>query len=350
MREFDLIVYGSYGYTGKLIVELFRKTQIKILLSGRSESQLKQQASSSGYSFEASDIDNPQSLRTLLKKAKIVLHCAGPFHRTSAQMVDACLDTETHYLDITGEYAVFELLAGLHERARAKGILIMPGTGFDVVPSDCLALHLKNRLPSATHLQLAFTMAGGGLSRGTARTMIDGLGYGGMIRKNGELVPVALAEKVLDVEFCHVRQKCMCIPWGDISTAWRSTGIPNIEVYTGTSSGVILGIKLSRPLNALLRTAWIKNFLKRKIDAKPSGPSEEKLMSGKSYLWGEVSDSSGNKVHARLKTSSGYLLTAETSVLIATKLLAGNVRAGYFTPAPYFGEGLILEIPGTEWC
>lgn len=350
MREFDAIVYGSYGYTGKIIVENFKKTQLRILLSGRNELKLREQSLATGYSQEFSDIDDGKSLRSLLRKAKLVLHCAGPFQRTAEQMVTACLETGTHYLDITGEYAVFEHMASLNTIAKTKGILIMPGTGFDVVPSDCLALHLKNRLPAATHLQLAFTMSGSGLSRGTARTMIEGLGYGGMLRQNGELTPVALGQKVLEVAFCHRTQICMCIPWGDISTAWRSTGIPNIEVYTGVSSGTILGAKISRYFNWLLRQSWIKKFLKNKIDAKPAGPSDEKRASGKSYLWGQVSDSAGNVVQARLQTSSGYLLTADTAVLIATKLLSGNVRCGYFTPAQYFGEGLIFEVPGTEWC
>lgn len=350
MREFDVIVYGSYGYTGKLIVETFKKTKLKILLAGRNETRLREQHRSMGYGYQVCDVADEKSLAALLQKGQLVLHCAGPFRQTASQMVKACLKTSTHYLDITGEYEVFELLAGLDAEARAKKILIMPGTGFDVVPSDCLALHLKNRLPTATHLQLAFTMSGGGLSRGTARTMIEGLGYGGMLRQNGVLTRVALGQKILEVGFCHRRQTCMCIPWGDISTAWRSTGIPNIEVYTGISAGTIIGAKLSRYFNWLLRQSWIKRILKNSVDAKPAGPPEEKRASGKSYLWGRVFDSSGNSIEARLKTSSGYLLTAETSVLIATKILSGSARSGYFTPAQYFGEGLIFEVAGTEWC
>lgn len=349
MREFDVVVYGSYGYTGQLIVEKFLYSKEKILLAGRDRSKLAEQSRISGFPFEVVDIDDPENLVNLLGKAKLVLHCAGPFQKTAVQMIKACLRSRTHYLDITGEYIVFELLASFDAAAKEAGIIVMPGTGFDVVPSDCLALHLKNRLPDATHLQLAF-VSGGGLSRGTARTMIDGLGFGGMIRKNGSLVPVALGSKTMRVRFCDGTRQTMCIPWGDISTAWRSTGIPNIEVYTGVSSRTIIGARLTRPFNWLLRMPALKTFLRNKIDVRPPGPSEEKRTSRKSYLWGRATNSSGDTVEARLKTINGYALTATTSVLIAKRLLAKEIQGGYYTPAQYFGDGLIFEVEGTEWC
>jgi short subunit dehydrogenase-like uncharacterized protein len=350
MREFDVVVYGSYGYTGKLIIDKFLYSKERVLLAGRDMSKLAEQSRTSAFPFEVVDVDDSGSLEKLVSRAKLVLHCAGPFQKTAVQMINACLRSKTHYIDITGEYTVFELLATFDAAAKEAGIIVMPGTGFDVVPSDCLALHLKNRLPDATHLQLAFTMSGGGLSRGTARTMVDGLGSGGMIRKNGILVPLALGAKTMSIRFCTGIRKTMCIPWGDISTAWRSTGIPNIEVYTGVSAGTIVGARLIKPFNWLLRMPAVKKLLRNKVDTRPSGPSEEKRSAGKSYLWGRVTNASGNIVEARLKTMSGYSLTATTSVLVAQKLLAKETQPGYFTPAQYFGDGLIFEVEGTEWC
>jgi short subunit dehydrogenase-like uncharacterized protein len=350
MREYEVVIYGSYGYTGKLIAEECKAKRLKILLSGRDGAKLKQQSESTGYPFEQTDVNDPLALKQLLGKARLVIHCAGPFQTTAKQMVNACLETGTHYVDITGECAVFELLAGFDALGRQHNILIMPGAGFDVVPSDCLAVHLKNRLPGPSHLQLGFTMSKGGVSRGTARTMIEGLGHGGMIRENGKLVSIALGEKVLEVNFGDFRRKALCIPWGDISTAWRSTGIPNIEVYSGVPESTIRAAKISRLFNWLLQKRWVKNYLRKKIDAKPSGPDEDKLHNGKSYLWGKVWDQKGNVAEARLKTVSGYLLTAKTAVLISQKLLSGEIRPGYSTPAQYFGEGLIFEVEGTSWC
>lgn len=343
-----IIVYGSYGYTGKLVVEECKKKNLSVILSGRNEEALKKQSEQSGYPYKTVDIGDHTGLVNLLKEGKIVIHCGGPFRHTAKKMIDACLEANTHYTDITGEYGVFELLAGYDAKAKQAGLTVLPGTGFDVVPSDCLALHLKNKLPSATHLQLAFTMSKGGLSRGTKKSMTEGLGYGGMIRENGELVSIQLGDKVRDVDFGEFKMKTLCIPWGDISTAWRSTGIPNIEVYTGATAGMIKNAKRSRYLNWLLRMKWVKTLMLKQVDKKPGGPSEEKLLTGKSYLWGKVWNENGEQAEARLETVSGYLLTAKTSVLIAEKILNGNFKTGYQTPAMAYGEDLIMEIEGSK--
>jgi len=340
-----IVVYGSYGYTGKLIVNECKRKNLSVMLAGRNEESLKIQANQSGYPYTVVESSDLEGLKKLLLPAAIVIHCGGPFRYTAKTMSEACLATQTHYTDITGEYLVFESLPELDQQAKKLGITIMPGTGFDVVPSDCLALHLKTKLPSATHLQLGFTMSKGGLSRGTSKSMTEGLGEGGLIRKDGKLTRVALGEKVLEIDFGSFKTKALCIPWGDISTAWRSTGIPNIEVYTGATDKMISNAKRSNYLNWLLRQRWVKNFLLKQIDKKPAGPSDEKRESGRSYLWGKVWDSSGKSHEARLETPSGYALTALTAVLIAEKILAGNIKAGYQTPAMAYGADLILEIP-----
>ncbi|MFM8911713.1 MAG: saccharopine dehydrogenase family protein [Flammeovirgaceae bacterium] len=349
MKQTDLIVvYGSYGYTGRLIVQLCKQKKLHVRLAGRNEAALQRQSEETGYPFDLVDSTEHQKLVQLLTPAKLVIHCAGPFKYTAAALAKACLETGTHYTDITGEHQVFESLAHLDAKAKDKGIMVMPGTGFDVVPSDCLAVHLKGRLPSATHLQLAFTMSKGGLSRGTAKSMTEGLGYGGLIRKNGELVYSALGSKVLEVDFGSFKTKTLCIPWGDISTAWRSTGIPNIEVYTGATDSMIANARRSNYLNWLLRLSWVKKFMLKQIDKKPAGPSEEKRESGRSFLWGKVTDASGKSCESRLQTLSGYKLTAETAVLIAKKILEGDYKVGYQTPAMAYSEKLILEVASTE--
>lgn len=343
-----IIVYGSYGYTGKLIVEECRKKNLEIILSGRNKEALQQQSDASGYPLVVVDINDQAGLVHLLNQGAVVIHCGGPFRHTAQKMADACLQTKTHYTDITGEYGVFELLAGYDAKGKEAGITLLPGTGFDVVPSDCLALHLKNKLPTATHLQLAFTMSKGGLSRGTKKSMTEGLGYGGVVRKDGNLVPINLGDKIMEIDFGGFKTPTLCIPWGDISTAWRSTGIPNIEVYTGATATMIGRAKKSKYLNWLFRMTWLKKIMLKQIDKNPGGPSEEKLLTGKSYLWGKVWNETGAYAEARLETVSGYLLTAKTSVLIAEKILNGNFKAGYQTPAMAYGEDLILEIEGTK--
>lgn len=348
MREFQIVLIGSYGYTGELIAQVCRKNHLSVLLSGRNAEKLEQQSATSGFPYQVSDLTNHTSLVALLKRAQLVIHCAGPFQYTALQVFNACLEAGTHYLDITGEYPIFEMLATKDSVAKSNNILVMPGVGFDVVPSDCLALHLKNRLPNATHLQLAFTMGKGGLSRGTSKTMVEGMGYGSCIRENGKLRSIALGEKIQEIDFGPFKRKTLCIPWGDIATAWRSTSIPNIEVYSGVSEAAIKSAKWSNYIGWVLRHRWVKNFLLKQVDKRPAGPSDSRRSEGRSYLWGKVWNENGNTCISRLETINGYSLTAATAVLIAQKILNGPVQSGYFTPAQYFGADLILEIPDTS--
>lgn len=348
MNNPKIILYGSYGYTGNLIAQECRSKNLDVILSGRNAEALQKQSQRMNYPYEVVDIQDNVALKNLLAKGKVVIHCGGPFQYTAKAMASACIETKTNYTDITGESAVFEMLAKLDDQAKQAGITVMPGTGFDVVPSDCLALHLKNRLPSATHLQLAFASSGGGFSRGTSKTMAEGLGYGSMIRKDGKLTIVPTGSLTKEINYGPFKIPSLNIPWGDISTAWRSTGIPNIEVYIGSNEKQIAYAKRSNYINWLLRLRWVKDYMLKKIDQKPAGPSDEKRAKGKMYLWGKVWDGTGKESSARLETIDGYTLTAKASVLIAEKILNGNLKTGYQTPAMAYGAGLIMELPLTK--
>lgn len=339
----QILLYGSYGYTGQLIASECKAKNLSVILAGRNREALQKQSEVTGYQFEVVEIHETEKLKNLLGKVEVVIHCGGPFRHTAKAMAEACLETKTHYTDITGEYLVFEMLAGYDQQAKAAGVMLMPGTGFDVVPSDCLALHLKNKLPTATHLQLAFTMTGGGLSRGTKKSMIEGWPEGGCIRKEGVLTRIELGDKMMPVDFGLFKMMALCIPWGDVSTAWRSTGIPNIEVYSGAPPSQLKMAKSIRYFAWLMKVGWVKNFILSHIDKQAPGPSAEKREQGRSYLWGKAWDNN-KSVEARLETLSGYALTAKTAVLIAEKILQGNFKNGYQTPAMAYGADLILEI------
>lgn len=343
-----IIIYGSYGYTGQLIVRECQTKKLAVILAGRNREALEKQHQQTGYPFQVVDMDDASGLRNLLRLGETVIHCGGPFRFTAKAMVDACLETKTHYTDITGEYQVFELLARYDEKAKQAGIMLMPGTGFDVVPSDCLALHVKNRLPTATHLQLAFAMVPSGMSRGTKKSMTESLGHGGMTRIDNTLTPFTLGRDTLDLNFGSFTALTTRIQWGDISTAWRSTGIPNIEVFAAASPSAIRNLKISNYLGWLLRNRSVKNFLIKQIDKGKAGPSEENLITGKCYLRGEVWDNQGNKKVSLLNGPNAYALTAKTAMLITEKILSNNFKPGYQTPAMCYGANLIMEIDGIE--
>jgi short subunit dehydrogenase-like uncharacterized protein len=257
-------------------------------------------------------------------------------------MLDACLRNGVHYLDITGEIPVFEACAARDEEARARGIMVLPGVGFDVVPSDCLAAHLAARLPDATELALAFRGMGG-LSRGTALTMAEGLGRPGAIRKDGRIVPVLPAHHTRTIDFGDgVPRLAVTIPWGDVSTAYHSTGIPNVVVYMAVHPKQLQSLKLARWLGPLFQTRFMQRKLAERIRAGRAGPSDAERARGVSLFWGEARNAAGTAVVSRLRAPEGYTLTAHTAVRVAEHVLAGRWTPGFQTPSRAYGESLVL--------
>jgi short subunit dehydrogenase-like uncharacterized protein len=278
-----------------------------------------------------------------------MLHCAGPFSKTSAPMLAACLDANVHYLDITGEIDVFEACHRADERAKAQGTVVLPGSGFDVVPTDCLAAMLKRRLPDATQLTLAFE-AGGGPSPGTAKTSVEGMGRGGRVRINGELTTVPLAWKSRNFLRDGKPRSAMTIPWGDVYTAFVSTGIPNIETYLAMPPKTIQRMTWMRHIQPLLGLKPVQNYMKRKIERTNPGPSDARREKTDTYVWGEVRNAAGREEKLALITPNGYDLTVTASLGIAEHLLQNpdRISGGYFTPSLLMGADYVLKLPGVR--
>lgn len=356
----QFLLYGANGYTGKLIARLAATYNLQPVLAGRTEANIKPLAAALQLPYRIIDLDNTAQLETALSEVKLVLHAAGPYVYTATQMVEACLKTGVHYIDINGDISVFEMLKQYDIAAKEKNIMIMPGVGFDVVPTDCIALKLKNQMPDATHLKLAFASVGGGLSHGTAITMAGKIGEGGAARENGKIVRKPLGQKGMWVNFCAHRALgagsgggekklfVMTIPWGDVSTAFTTTGIPNIETYTGMAPKVYRILKFQWAFNWLLRTEFVRNIIRRKIKAKPAGPSDEQRKNSSSLVWGEVSNAAGKTICGAISCPDGYTLTAHSSLIISKKILADDFKTGYQTPAGCYGENLVMEIPQTK--
>lgn len=340
----NFLIYGANGYTGELITRFAAERGLKPILAGRNEAKISELAGKYGFEYRVFSLDDNAKRDAALQEVDMVLHCAGPFSITSVPMVNACLRNKKHYTDITGEISVFETCAAMGKKAVEAGIMIMPGVGFDVVPSDCLAMHLKNRLPSATHLTLAW-YGMGRMSHGTQATMTMNVGRGGAIRKDGKITPVPAGWKTREIDLGEVRRTGVTIPWGDVSTAFHSTGIPNIEVYTVVPPSALKMMKTTRYIGWLMAMGFVQKYLQRNIP--PGGPSDEERAKGKTLMWGEASDAEGNRVEARQQGPEGYTLTAHAALNIAEKILAGNFKPGFQTPAKAYGADLILEIEGT---
>lgn len=344
-----IVIYGSYGYTGNLIAELASKSGLNVLLSGRNDQKLTEQSARLGLAYRRASLESKDEMDHLLSNADIVIHCAGPFIRTWKQMAEACIRNSCHYLDITGEILVFESLKKMDSQFKNAGIMAMAGTGFDVVPTDCLAAFLSARLPDADMLELAFMGLGGGVSRGTAKTMVENIGEGGLIRNDGKVEKVPAAFRTRKINFGKKESLAVSIPWGDISTAYTSTGIPNITVYMSAPSKMIRLMKFSNYIRFLLKLGFVKNMLLKKIDQKPPGPDDNQRERGKSYIWGRVENKTGKQFEAVIETCEGYRLTAEMAWNITNKVKNGEFEIGYQTPSNVYGSDLIFEHPDTQW-
>ena len=341
------MLYGANGYTGELIAREAARRGVAPLLAGRSGRLVEPLARELGLEARVFALDRTPEAVAGLQGVGLVLNCAGPFSATAARMICACLEARVHYLDITGEVAVFELAQARGAAARAAGVLLCPGVGFDVVPTDCIALTLKEALPRATHLALGFD-GKSAFSRGTARTMVEGLGQGGCVRRDGVLTRVPLGFRERHIDFGGGSKPAVTIPWGDVSTAFHTTGIPNIEVYVPLSPGRIASLRRLNCLRWLLGLGPVQSFLKARVDRAPPGPDERQRAATPTRVWGEARDASGAVRTARLETANGYTVTMHAALGVVERLLTGAVPAGATTPARLMGARFVETLPGSS--
>lgn len=337
------LLYGATGFVGEAIARLAVQTGLRPVIAGRNASRLATLATELGVEHRVFELD--PGIDRWLDDVKVVLHCAGPFIHTFKPMVEACLRTRTHYLDLTGEIPAYEGVAAHDGDALRQGVMLLPGAGFDVVPTDCLALHLKQRLPSATRLTLAFRTQGpGGLPPGTQRTMIELLPYGNRVRRNGRLEVPERGVKTRLVDFGDGPVVATRLTWGDVFMAYYSTGIPNIEDYLVVPESTRRQLAKLDCVRPLFKLAFMRNLLKRGV--RP-GPSAEKRARTVTHVWGEVEDDQGHRATARLHgPEAGVVWTGRAALAAVRKALGGNAPPGFQTPARAYGADFVLECEG----
>jgi saccharopine dehydrogenase (NAD+, L-lysine-forming) len=337
------LLYGANGYAGTLVARLAAARGERPVLAGRSAGKVAALAGELGLEFRWFGLDDPGAIRRGLDGMTAVAHCAGPFSATAGPMARACLQAGVHYLDITGEIDVFEELHGLSGQARAAGSVLLPGAGFDVVPTDCVAALLARALPGAERLDLAF-LAGGGPSPGTARTAVEGMGKGGKARVDGVIVHVPLGWRTIRAGFPSGPRTVASVPWGDVSTAYYSTGIGTITTYTAVPAPVLAAARLPG-LSLVLGLGAVQRLGQALAGARVPGPSGERRARTRAEVWGRAS-AGGRAVEAALSAPNGYDLTADSVVRAVTRL--HSVEPGTHTPSSAFGAQYVTELDGVK--
>lgn len=341
------MIYGAYGYSGELIARQALEEGMRPVLAGRNREKVAALASELDLPAQFFELSDPAAIEEQLQDVEIVLHCAGPFSHTSAPMLAACLKTKTHYLDITGEISVFEHAHAQHNAAAEANIVVCPGVGFDVIPTDALAASLKAALPDATHLQLGFD-ARAGISAGTAKSSLEGLALGNRARVDGHIQPKPLVYHPKEIDFGNGKKWAMTIPWGDVSTAFYTTEIPNIEVYVPFPRHTIRSARIAGFFTPLLKIRPLQNFLKSRIEKRVKGPSEKRRKSEKVFVWGKVENDRGESKTGYLQTANGYEVTVHGSLGVVKKLLGKKQSPGSYTPTKLMGTTFVSTLPGSS--
>lgn len=343
------LLYGAYGYTGRLLVEEAVTRGHQPVLAGRDAGKTAVLARQYNLDHVAFDLADSDKVRGVVADFDLVFHAAGPFIHTAEPMVQACLAGQAHYLDITGEIPVFEMTFSYDAHAREQGIALISGVGFDIVPTDCLASYVAARLPGATELEIAF-WGMSGASAGTTKSMLEmmtKLPQGSMVRRDGRLVPIPLGEGGRQITFSNGKARdVLPIPWGDLATAQHATGIPNVTAY--------MAIRLPRGANWVTPTAVralqfspVRRLAQKAVDWTVRGPSETVRQTARSYIWACARDAVGNQKEAWLETMEAYRLTAVAGIRAVEHTLAQS-PTGALTPSLAFGADFVLELPDTQ--
>ncbi len=339
------MIYGAYGYTGELLSEEAVRRGYKPILGGRSAEKLSTLANRLNLDQVVIDLKDGQPLINILNDVDLILNAAGPFKYTNEPMVKACLKTGTNYLDITGEIPIFEHNFKYDDQAKTQEIAIISGVGFDVVPTDCMAKYISDKVSNASELEIGIVGIGNP-SQGTLKTMLEYLSDGRLIRRNGELIRYGKSNGPRTIHFPDKERNLIPVSWGDLSTGYRTTGIPNITTYMPFSKAMTSMIKGSKTKND---ENWKNNInrLRSWIEKNVHNPDEEARMKGHSYIWAQASNDNGEKKEAWLETMEGYRFTSISGIKTVEKVFELEPK-GALTPALAFGEDFILEFPETK--
>lgn len=337
------LIYGANGYTGRLIVREALANRLDPIVAGRNRKELEAMSAELGLEHRVAELGDPAALDAALNGVQLVLNVAGPFSATAAPVVEACMRARCHYLDVSGEVFVIEALRGRDRTARDLGVMVMPAVGCDVVATDSLIAHVARRLPSARRLALGVS----GLafaSRGSWEALVEHAGMG-VVRRQGRLVRVPAGSLCRSFDFGAGERPSLGVVWGDVATAYYTTGIPDIEVYFEATPLLELILGFGRMFGPALRSAPAQAWLKAHSALLPAGPSDAQRAAHDMTFVAEASDDEGRIARARLNTPEAYTLTAFASVALARRVLDGDWEPGFQTPARVYGPDVALPFP-----
>ncbi len=336
----DILVYGATGYSGGLVARALCEHGTRPILGGRDPGRTEAVATALGLAHRVARMEDPATVAAALDGVAVVVNAAGPFSHTAETVVRACLDRGVHYLDLCGEVPVHQRLASLHAAARMRGIMIMPGVGFDVVPTDALAAHVARRLRGGRTLAVAVSRPAF-LSPGSAKTLLAHVDFG-VARRDGVVTALALGTVQRSFDFGAGPRACVNVSLADVVTAFHTTGIPNVTTFAEATPLLRL-LPLGALVAPLLRTPLGTTVGDAMADAVWRNAPRA---NGSMGIVVEVEDGRGGRARARLTTPEAYAFTGIAAAAIAARAQAGEYEPGFQTPARLFGPDFVLSLPG----
>ena len=342
-----VLLYGAYGYSGKLILnELLSSQTCRPLIAGRNSMKTEQLAEAYKLEFEVVEAADFAQVLNTYPSIELVINAAGPYLYTASPIARACIENGVHYIDITGEVGVFSALHEMNADAKAAGVMVLPGAGFDVAATDCLASALKAGMPDANDLEMGFAQVGSGISRGTLLTSIISLDTKTLIRKDGKMKAVSWQSEQKEIDFGPFKRHCVAIPWGDLVTAPISAGYDNVKVFMPMRPDLAKRLPW---LTKLLQIAWLKRLILWHVGRTVTGPADHERESSVTHVVGRAKNAKGDEQHMRLETSGGYTFTARCTAWVTRSILDGKVSPGFQTPSTAYGYGFIKAIKDVNW-
>lgn len=345
--SYRVLLYGANGFTGQLMATTAMPDGIAVTLAGRDRERVANLARHLGLPWLGFSLDDADLLRQILRDFDVVLNCAGPFSKTALPLAWACIQGGAHYLDVTGEPDVFLAMMRLSEKAEANNVMLMPGVGFVILASDCLAAHVAGCLPKAQSLRLGFSKHKL-MSRGTFKTTMEQIAGRALVLRQGCLVTEPTGRLQHSFDFGRGQKTAIALRWADVCTAYHTTGIPNIEAYLEADLPVRSSLSLLSLLDGLLHAKAGRRLLQLPVRLWPKFPEAELRTQTPRVIVAEAEDRGRHKVLSRLMTPDGYDFTPYSSWAVVQRLANGEFAAGFQTPGKVYGPDLAFAVPGVS--
>lgn len=320
-----LMIYGASGYTGRMAAEQARAVNLSPVLAGRSHGPLARLGEKLNADYRVFELSDKHAVDAALSDVSVLLNCAGPFVETAEPLMRAAIGAGVHYLDIAAELDSYRLAEMLDDAAQAAGVMLLPGSGGSVAMLGCLASHAAARVDKPQKVAIALHVAGS-MSRGSATSARRSLVAETLRLCGGRLVPCPAGETA-SFNFGEGPVPCFAVTLPDLITIGRATGIPDVDTYVHVSGNA---------------------FPEGDPADLPEGPDPAERDANRYQAVVEVTAGDGTIVRSVLDTVNGYSFTPRAAAEAARRVLAGEVRPGFQTPAGLFGAGFAETIADTR--